>query len=303
MITGRWTGYRYTAGRNTGEVTQVVAVDEKLPPEEVPEDELLPPHVDVVEATFTAYALTSFQRPCPPGYSIGHIDITAGTLGAWVERDGQQLALSNNHVLANSNAGRVGDTIVQPGRADDPQSPRFGVLHDFTPIVFQDKKKLAGLWWRLWKGIGNTGARAVGCTFRLVVVQQAANLVDAALCLPDDPSHVEREFPEWGLPKGARTLLLGDNVKKVGRTTEHTFGVVEGVGATISVQYGAGQIAEFEDQVIIRGDGEFSAPGDSGSAILTDEDMAVGGLLFAGGNGITVANRFENVQALLGVEL
>jgi hypothetical protein len=98
-----------------------------------------------------------------------------------------------------------------------------------------------------------------------------------------------------------KSLVLGDSVMKVGRTTEMTFGTVEGINAAISVQYG-NQIAEFEDQVIIRGvDGVgFSAPGDSGSAIVTDQSL--GGLLFAGGNGITVANRIEHVQTLLGIE-
>jgi hypothetical protein len=298
MITGRWTGFRYTAGVNTGQVTEIVAVDRKLPPGEVPERELLPAHVDVVEAVFTAYELTGFRRPCPPGFSIGHVDVTAGTLGAWVERDGQVLALSNNHVLANSNAGRKGDVIVQPGRADDPSLQRFGVLDDFVPVVFQDKKKLAGLWWRLWKGIGNLGARAVGCTFRLVVVQQAVNLVDAAVCQPDTPDYADLT----GNPTVAHILELGDTVEKTGRTTGFTIGTVEGVNATISVQYGA-QIAEFEDQIIIRGiSGEFSAPGDSGSAILTsDHQGALGGLLFAGGNGITIANRWEHVQTLLNI--
>jgi hypothetical protein len=295
MITGRWTGFRYTAGQNTGQVTEVVAVDRKLPPSEVPEGELLPAHADVVEAVFTAYELTGFRRPCPIGFSIGHVDVTAGTLGAWVERDGQILALSNNHVLANSNAGRKGDVIVQPGRADDPSLQRFGTLDDFVPVVFQDKKKLAGLWWRLWKGIANLGARTVGCTYRLVVVQQAVNLVDAAVCQSDTPDFVDLT----GNPTTTHALALGDVVEKTGRTTEHTTGTVEGVNATVTVQYGA-QTAQFEDQAIIRGsEGEFSAPGDSGSAIHSQGALA--GLLFAGGNGITIANRWEHVQTLLNI--
>ena len=301
MITGRWIGYRYRRGLNTGEVTDVVAVDEKLPLEEVPEDELLPPSVDVVEAVFTAYALTDHRRPCPPGYSIGHVDVTAGTLGAWVRTEnGDVVALSNNHVLANSNKGLIGDMIVQPGRADDPGLQPFGTLYDFVPVIFQDKKKLAGAWWKLWKGIANVGARLVGCDYRLVVIRQSQNLVDAALCEPDDPAYVDATFP-FGEVVGMKPLVLGDPVMKVGRTTEMTFGTVEGINAAISVQYGS-QIAEFEDQVIIRGvDGVgFSAGGDSGSAIVTDH--ALGGLLFAGGNGITVANRIEYVQTLLGIE-
>jgi hypothetical protein len=100
---------------------------------------------------------------------------------------------------------------------------------------------------------------------------------------------------------GVRDLILGDAVQKVGRTTERTYGTVEGTDGIVRVSYGDAGIAEFEDQVIIRGeDGEFSAGGDSGSAILT-LDGYVGGLLFAGGGGQTIANKFSHVQAFLGV--
>ena len=46
---------------------------------------------------------------------------------------------------------------------------------------------------------------------------------------------------------------------------------------------------------------EFSAGGDSGSVILV-EGM-IGGLLFAGGGGVTIANRISHVISLLGVRL
>src|SRR5439155_937308 len=54
-------------------------------------------------------------RPAPGGVSIGHVQITAGTLGVLARRNGRPVILSNNHVLANQNAGRVGDPIRQPG--------------------------------------------------------------------------------------------------------------------------------------------------------------------------------------------
>ena len=73
-----------------------------------------------------------------PGISIGHYSITAGTFGA-VVRDAAtnaRLILSNNHVLANSNSGSKGDTILQPGRYDggkDPQD-RIAELERFVTI-------------------------------------------------------------------------------------------------------------------------------------------------------------------------
>ena len=57
-------------------------------------------------------------RPAPGGVSIGHRDITAGTLGCLVAKNGQTFILSNNHVLANSNEADPGDPILQPGPYD-----------------------------------------------------------------------------------------------------------------------------------------------------------------------------------------
>jgi hypothetical protein len=59
---------------------------------------------------------------------------------------------------------------------------------------------------------------------------------------------------------------------------------------------------------------DFSVPGterfiangivchNSGSAIIT-EDNLLGGLLFAGGSGVTIANKISNVVSLLGIRL
>ncbi len=59
-------------------------------------------------------------RPLEIGGSIGHFKITAGTLGCFVrKRSGSAVRiLSNNHVLANENAAKKGDAIIQPGRYD-----------------------------------------------------------------------------------------------------------------------------------------------------------------------------------------
>lgn len=56
-------------------------------------------------------------RPLKIGYSVGHVGITAGTLGAFVccNQSGRRGVLSNNHVLANENQAARGDSIVQPG--------------------------------------------------------------------------------------------------------------------------------------------------------------------------------------------
>ena len=81
------------------------------------------------------------HRPAPRGVSLGHANITAGTLGCLCRGnrppgDGYTLALSNNHVLADSNRGKLGDPVLQPGPRDPGQYPGdlIGSLERFVPI-------------------------------------------------------------------------------------------------------------------------------------------------------------------------
>jgi len=69
-------------------------------------------------------------RPVMGGYSVAHTAVTAGTIatGCYDESafpgiPGKYYVLSNNHVLANSNAAMIGDPIVQPGPIDGGTMP------------------------------------------------------------------------------------------------------------------------------------------------------------------------------------
>src|SRR5215213_7067719 len=57
-------------------------------------------------------------RPLRPGLSVAHPSVTAGTLGGFVRTPSGIAILSNNHVLAASGTGLVGDPVLQPGPAD-----------------------------------------------------------------------------------------------------------------------------------------------------------------------------------------
>lgn len=69
------------------------------------------------------------RQPLRMGTSISHINVTYGTLGAFVRpRGGGPLCvLSNNHVLANENNAKKGDPVVQPGRNDGGRDPEHRV--------------------------------------------------------------------------------------------------------------------------------------------------------------------------------
>ena len=93
------------------------------------------------------------------------------------------------------------------------------------------------------------------------------------------------------------------SVRKHGRTTLHTVGVVMDVAADIKVRYG-NRIAAFEDQIAIEGvGGNFSQGGDSGSLIVDAVSRSPVGLLFAGGGGTTFANWIDPVLARFNAEI
>jgi hypothetical protein len=230
-------------------------------PWEHSDDGVLEILTDVVAATFQAVAFTGRERPCPAGISIGHVDITAGTLGCWVRdrSSGTPVILSNNHVMANSNQASIGDPILQPGPADGgtPSQDTIARLTRFRTIDF------------------SSGAN---------------NTVDGAIATPTDPGVVDHAIKAigGGIPTETRDIGvddLGDPVQKSGRTTEHTQGTVQAVNGTVNVKYGIFEKATFVDQIIVEAPtGDFSAGGDSGSAVL-DSDNKLIGLLFAGSEG------------------
>lgn len=321
-VTGHYWGFKYRQGRITDIPCVVFVVPHKVDSALLPAEWRVPSDLegvptDVIEAEYSASAMTARRRPCEAGWSLGHVRVTAGTFGLPVRRgnDPRWLILSNNHVIANSNDATQGDAIVQPGTADGGRDPgdRFATLLEHVTINFpsggggKKRRGLARAWWAGVRALGNGGARLVGCPYRVhvspsAVEQPQENLVDAAIALPIGQDVIDPVVFGQGPVAGVRDLQLGDSVVKVGRTTETTRGMVVGVAGSVQVSYGTGRTARFVDQVLIASpDGsDFSQGGDSGSAILT-LDRHVGGLLFAGGGGQTIANKFSHVMALLGV--
>jgi hypothetical protein len=123
------------------------------------------------------------------------------------------------------------------------------------------------------------------------------NLVDAAIAQPSESSDVSDQILEIGAIAGVAEASLGMAVKKSGRTTGFTTGEISQVSVTVDVDYGAGRTARFTDQLIT---GPMSQGGDSGSAVLDEQNRLVG-LLFAGSDNSTILNRISHVFAALGV--
>ncbi len=302
-------GYKITAGQKTTNLCIVCSVTQKVAELQLTSQDMVPKTLegtptDVVQTGIirALQSPTDRIRPAPGGVSIGHKDITAGTLGCLVKKNDQIFILSNNHVLANSNQAEIGDPILQPGPYDGGSYPddHIANLEDFVPI------NIIGLPSECPFATGVAGflngiAKLFGSSVKMQAIDQQAieNLVDAAIARPLNPEDVSDEILEIGTIQGSAEAELGMAIKKSGRTTGLTTGVVEQVDVSANVQYGEGKIALFTDQLMA---GAMSQGGDSGSAVLDDANRLVG-LLFAGSDTTTVINRIENVFSLLGVSV
>lgn len=294
-------GYKISEGRRTDKLSFVVSVTHKVPLDELPPQEIVPRTVygfttDVVETgpirAFTPIDPKARHRPALPGISIGHRDITAGTFGLLVERGGEHYILSNNHVLANTNAGEIDDPIYQPGPSDGGSiNDAIATLAEYEPIDFGQTSPECQFA-ELAAKILNLLAGLTGSHHRVQAVRQTSgvNRMDAALAKPDRPDLVKADILGLGLPTGLGEVELGQSVQKMGRTTGLTQGTITQIDVTVNVDY-AGRKARFEDQVFAT---PMSGPGDSGSTIL-DMDRQIVGQLFAGSDQVTILTPIQRI--------
>jgi hypothetical protein len=238
---------------------------------------------------------TALTRPIPLGISGGNNrsilkdkdgelkGCFSGTLGSMVQDSANnQYILSNNHVLADQNLAKPGEPIVQPGLVDvqcvRSQSNAVATFSSAIKIRFGHK-----------------------------------NFVDAAIAAVQ-PGQVSPQILFIG--NIASTVVsapaIGMPVQKMGRTTCLTTGVIAALDANVTINYSDTKkphLASFVNQILVTGNGDtpiFSAAGDSGSLIVTQDDCPLPvALLFAGStNGaITIANPISAVLSSLGVSM
>jgi hypothetical protein len=217
-----------------------------------------------------------------------------------VQRGNEILILSNNHVLANVNNAKTGDAIIQPGRYDGGRADdKVATLVEFIPLDFGGGSASCRFATSIEK-ILNALAQALGSNHRLLAYSTSPgeNRVDAALARPVDPAQFIGQILEIGLPKGVVEATLGMQVRKTGRTTGHTTGRITQIDVTTSVDYN-GRMAMFTNQLMASG---MSDGGDSGSAVIDQEDRVVG-LLFAGSPRATLLNPIQAVLDALKIKI
>ena len=218
----------------------------------------------------------AIRKPIQPGFSIGHVEVTAGTLGAIVMKDGELLILSNSHVLANSGQGKKGDRVIYPAAGDDGRAPKDLVAKLVEFVPFQ---------------LGGAFVNHVDCAIAKPLPKR----------LPDLRSEIKDLF----VPRGTTPAVRDMEVVKVGRTTGETIGTVRDVHFRFVCPYPDIGDVGYVDQVFCT---RYSSGGDSGSLVLERATGKAVGLHFAGfpdKHGVmgSVFNPIDKVLKALGVTL
>ena len=209
------------------------------------------------------------------------ITCCGATLGSLVTRGGTQYILSNTHVLARSDIAQIGDPIIQPGLIDTgtctPSGARtVGNLSAFYNLETGAAPKIDAAIAQIVSGNVDTsgnilylGATADTNSVPVPGAPHAGSGVAATLAMP-----VAKSGRSTGLTCSS-VLAVAVNVNAV----QYQKGC--GTGTTFTVNY--------TNQVDISG-GSFSAEGDSGSLIVSQNSADPVALLFAGSDTDTVGN-------------
>ncbi|MEO5366019.1 MAG: S1 family peptidase [Magnetococcus sp. WYHC-3] len=291
-VVGTGTGIKWENGVPTNEEAIIVFVNKKEPRNELlskySSDDMVPDEIDgiptdVIEVgDIVMHACKDRVRPIRPGYSCGHGKITSGTIGGFfVDKDGDIVILSNNHVLANQNKAQAGDIIYQPGPYDcGGRAPAFnGWPHPIDQLPYFATLK------------------------RFVPLNKTGNNQDSAIAKihPEIIEHamIAPQYPIINKPmNGFSNPTVGQSVQKCGRTTNYTTGRVMALNATFTIGYDIGQIS-FSNCAVMS---PLSQPGDSGSCVF-DMNMNAVALLFAGSNKVTITTPIATVRNEYGLSI
>lgn len=283
-VTGVDIGNKYVGGKKTDELSIRVYVEKK---KGVSAKEMIPKAIkgiktDVIERIFVLHTLrmkaeelevkvdSGQYDPLVGGISIGPCRtingyIYGGTLGTIVkDRDSNDIMLlSNFHVMCVDNSWSPGDEMCQPARIDG----------------------------------GNCPIDVVGTLQRAFLGGQ----LDCAVALQTARSH-SCEIVDIGDVKGTATASVNLPVRKRGRTTSLTYGIVDTVDLTVNIDYGGGiGVVTLTDQIGIDVDSskcsKFGISGDSGSVVVNDKHRVVG--LYFAGNPVGTYGVANPIQAVL----
>jgi hypothetical protein len=216
------------------------------------------------------------------------IDCASGTLGALVKDQASNLyILSNNHVLADSDHGTVGQVITQPGLVDTGCTQlaqgvsgiiQVGQLTYWVPLLYPPSVPNPP--------VTNVDAALAGTTASSV---DASGSIIALGAGGGGSNQIAAAAPAGGTGEVLTAANLNTiHVAKSGRTTGLTCSTVDTINTTIQVSYFL-DAAEtqpyttktFTNQIGMPGN-YFSDAGDSGSLVVDTANAQPVGLFFAG---------------------
>ena len=222
-------------------------------------------------------------------------DCCGGTLGALVaDRNSNLFILSNNHVLAESDQARTGDSIVQPALVDlncNPQAGRtVGSLRNVVPLQSSQSNVDAAL------------AAATPAVDASGAILQLGPSINGVLS-PAAPAAGTGEALSAGVLNQLRVV-------KSGRTTGLTCSTVNTVDLSVQVDYyyDCAESRPYYTKTYVNQIGmpgaSFADSGDSGALVLDASNAQPVGLFFASGaddsnHGFSVANPIQDVLSEL----
>jgi len=272
-----------------------VYVDKKVPVNQLTKKDLVPDEIDGIPTDVypvgVMKALTDPRqnfRPIIAGCSAMSNSSGACTLGYFGKDriDEEIVAIANNHCTAEENTRPIGYPQVQPSILDTGIHPRdeYGTLKRYVEIKYE----------------------TFACNYRnsafkvykaLAGIDLIWNKVDLGIVKINEDIDTLLEVLDIGVPQGKQKGILHQYAQKTGRTTGFTdnaqlidndyFG---------PVGYSRGN-ANFGPCALYEGL-NFSAAGDSSSAILSRATKKFQDLLFAGSNTHTMGNHLEFLEDL-----
>jgi hypothetical protein len=216
------------------------------------------------------------------------ITCCGGTLGALLAANNTQYILSTNHTLARSDAANTGDSIVQPGlldaNCDTTRVITVGTLSKFFSLKSSQLPNIDA-------AIAQVVNGEVDPNGKVLYLGDVVDTNGIPLAAP----------PHTGSGLSANSSLIGRQVAKSGRTTGLTCSTIDSVGVSLTVEYvqncdgtGTPINVEFSGQIDVAGSA-FSAQGDSGALVVSQDTADPVGLLFASSDSSSLANPISDV--------
>lgn len=261
-VVGVGIGFRQVGGELTLEPVFTVDVIEKKAPGDVPPGEMIPSEIEGFPVDVQVFQAGDPEddrakyRPIKGGIRIERKGSSrGGTLGclARLDADDTVVLLTNAHVVG----------LAQNDTAAGLSGSDAGMIELGQPC--------------------HTTSCCCTCNDIAVTLHAVRHLhLDFAIARIKEGIQIDAEIEEIGPITGvAAPMMVGETVHKRGKTTGHTTGMISKL-----TMNGMGVIERIEVKKNM-GNDRFSEPGDSGSALLNDNDEIIG-LHFRGNNGPTV---------------